>query len=251
MSREADGTQSVTEMTVTVLLSGNITSSYTQADNSVVIPTDTMKQTTYIMAKQHPVNPPELFASILAAHFVTDFAHITKAYVKVVQHRWSRISIDGKPHPHSFLRDGAETRDVEATASKNEQQVELSIKSAIAGLLVLKSTGSAFHGFLQDEYTVLKPTNDRILSTSVDAAWTWTAIHGLAGIEVAAKEGLFDKAYQAAREITLKTFAEDASASVQATMYKMAQLILGAVKEVEAVEYVLPNKHYFEIGEWS
>ncbi|CAF9907557.1 MAG: hypothetical protein GOMPHAMPRED_005144 [Gomphillus americanus] len=254
VSRNADGTQSVTEMTVTVLLSGAITTSYTEADNSVVIPTDTMKQTTYIMAKQHPVNPPELFASILATHFVTDFAHITKAYVKVVQHRWSRISIDGKPHPHSFLRDGAETRDVEATATKKSSEtkiaadeVELSIKSAIAGLLVLKSTGSAFHGFVQDEYTILKPTNDRILSTSVDAGWTWNDIHGLAGVEAAAERGDFDKAFQAAREITLKTFAEDASASVQATMYKMAQLILEAVKEVKAVEYLLPNKHYFEI----
>jgi urate oxidase len=46
----------------------------------------------------------------------------------------------------------------------------------------------------------------------------------------------------------MKIFAEDESASVQATMYKMCDTILAAVPEIEAVDYALPNKHYFEIG---
>lgn len=245
------GTQSVTEMTVTILLSGGISTSYTEADNSVVVPTDTMKQTTYIMAKQHPVNPPELFAAMLSNHFVTTYPHITTANVKVVQHRWARISVDSKPHPHSFSRDSNETRHAEATCSKSSSstnEVSISIKSSIVDLLVLKSTGSAFHGFIQDSYTILKPTDDRILSTSVVANWTWVVMQGLSAVEAAAKDGLFDHAWTTARDITLKTFAEEASASVQATMYKMAVLILGKVKEVKEVEYVLPNKHYFEIG---
>ena len=73
---------------------------YTEADNSKVVATDSMKQTTYIMAKQHPVNPPELFASILANHFTTTYPHIHIASVKVKQHRWTRMMVDGKPHPH-------------------------------------------------------------------------------------------------------------------------------------------------------
>ena len=58
----------------------------------------------------------------------------------------------------------------------------------------------------------------------------------------------FNAAWKAARDITLKVFAEDDSASVQATMYKMCDLILAAVPQVEAVDYALPNKHYFEVG---
>jgi len=57
----------------------------------------------------------------------------------------------------------------------------------------------------------------------------------------------FDKAWENARAITLKTFAEEESASVQATMFKMCEHILEAVPEVENVDYALPNKHYFEI----
>jgi urate oxidase len=211
-----------------------------------------MKQTTYITAKQHPVNPPELFASILANHFVKTYSHIHKATVKVIQHRWARLSVDGKPHPHSFYRDSDEKRNAEAIASRTTgTSTTLSIRSAVSGLLVLKSTGSAFHGFVQDEYTILKPTNDRILSTEVDAAWAWKDISGVEAVEAAAKEGRFDKAWQSARDITLKTFATDDSASVQATMYKMSEQILAAQPEVEAVDYSLPNKHYFEIGMWG
>ena len=51
-----------------------------------------------------------------------------------------------------------------------------------------------------------------------------------------------------ARYITMKTFAEESSPSVQNTMYKMCELILKAAPEVESVDYALPNKHYFEIG---
>jgi len=61
----------------------------------------------------------------------------------------------------------------------------------------------------------------------------------------------FDNAWTAARDITIKTFAEHDSPSVQATMYTMAEKILAAVPEVESVDYALPNKHYFEIGELS
>ena len=220
--------------------------SYTQADNSVVVPTDTMKQTTYIMAKQHPVNPPELFAAILAAHFPAAYPHIKAATVSVIQHRWTRMTVDGSPHPHSFYRDGDETRRAEARATP----AKIAVHSAIKGLLVLKSTGSAFHGFIDDDYTILKPTNDRILSTDVDCGWTWTPFKGLDAVKEMATKGEFDKAWKGAREVTMATFAKDSSASVQNTMYKMCEQILAAEPGVESVDYALPNKHYFEIGKW-
>ena len=203
-----------------------------------------MKQTTYITAKQHPVNPPELFGAILASHFTDKYDHIKKAEVKVIQHRWTRLEVDGKPHPHSFYRDGTETRNVEATSIKGEG---IEIRSAIAGLLVLKSTGSAFHGFNKDEYTILQETWDRILSTEVDAGWKWNTFPTVSDVEAA--KGAFDTAYKSARDITTSTFANDSSASVQNTMYKMCEQILAAESNVKTVDYSLPNKHYFEIGE--
>ena len=219
--------------------------SYTKADNSVVVPTDTMKQTTYIVAKQNPVNPPELFAATLAAHFTTTYKHITAANVSVVQHRWTRMTVDGAPHPHSFFRDGDETRNAEARATADGQ---IAIRSVLKNLLVLKSTGSAFHGYIDDEYTILQPTDDRILSTDVDAGWAWTPLPSLDAVKEAAAKGTYDKAFAGAREITMATFAKDSSASVQNTMYKMCEQILAAQPAVASVDYSLPNKHYFEVG---
>jgi urate oxidase len=202
-----------------------------------------MKNTVYIKAKEHPVTPPELFASILGTHFVETYPHITTANIKIVTHRWTRMTIDGKPHPHSFYRDGAETRNVEAAIHKNKG---IEIRSGIVGLLVLKSTGSQFHGFVRDEYTTLPETWDRILSTEVDSGWSWKTFPSLAAVKASIPK--FDKAWENARAITMKTFAEEDSPSVQNTMYKMCTKILDVVPEVENVDYALPNKHYFEIG---
>jgi urate oxidase len=237
------GVQTVTEMTVCCLLEGEIETSYTKADNSVVVATDSIKNTIYITAKQNPVNPPELFASILGSHFIEKYSHIHVANVNVKTVRWQRLEVDGKPHPHSFFKDGEETRNVEVRVSRQEG---IQIKSSLVGLTVLKSTGSAFHGFVRDEYTTLPETWDRIFSTDVDATWKWKKFDSLNAVKAFAPK--FDSAREAARNTTLKIFAEDDSASVQATMYKMSTQILELVPEIATVTYALPNKHYFEIG---
>ncbi|PYH47550.1 urate oxidase [Aspergillus saccharolyticus JOP 1030-1] len=239
---EKTGVQTVVEMTVCVLLEGEIDTSYTKADNSVVVATDSIKNTIYILAKQNPVTPPELFGSILGQHFVTKYAHIHAAHAHIITHRWTRMTIDGKPHPHSFLRDGEETRNVQVDVVEGRG---IDIRSSLAKLTVLKSTNSQFWGFVRDEFTTLPETWDRILSTDVDAAWQWQRFADLAAVRAAVPR--FDATWSTARDITLKTFAEDNSASVQNTMYKMAELILEKQPLLETVEYSLPNKHYFEI----
>lgn len=245
VQRNADGTQDVTEMTVCTLLEGDIAESWTRADNANIVATDTQKQTVYVKAKQHPVNPPELFASILGSHFIKQYSHIHVAHVSLIVHRWTRMEVDGKPHPHSFLRDGAETRVVEAVVRRGKG---ISIRSGIKGLLVLKSTGSQFHSFHRDEYTRLPEVWDRILSTEVEAGWNWREFADVA--EVEKEQSKFDQAWKDARKITLETFAKENSPSVQNTMYLMGEQILAAAPDVENVEYSLPNKHYFEVGEY-
>jgi urate oxidase len=202
-----------------------------------------MKNTIYIMAKQNPVNPPELFASIVGTHFIETYKHIHVANVKVIVRRWTRMTVDGKPHPHSFYRDGEETRIVEARVIGGKG---IELHSSLSDLLVLKSTGSEFHSFYRNDFTTLPDVYDRILSTSVDAGWQWKTFSGLD--EVKKEAAKFDETFHTAREITMSTFAKDDSASVQNTMYKMCDQILVAAPLVEAVDYSLPNKHYFEIG---
>lgn len=154
------------------------------------------------------------------------------------------MNVDGQPHPHTFLRDGSETRNVQVKVTEGKG---IEIASSIEGMLLLKSTGSQFWGYIKDEFTTLPETWDRILSTEVDAVWRWKHFPSLDTVK--SDTARFDNAWTAAREITIKTFAEDDSPSVQGTAYTMGEKILAAVPQVESVDYSLPNKHYFEIGE--
>ncbi|KAK9471372.1 uncharacterized protein V1510DRAFT_426810 [Dipodascopsis tothii] len=234
--------QYVTEFTVRVMLEGAFDEAYTVADNCNVVTTDTMKNTTYITAKQNPVNPPELFATILGTHFVKKYDHISTATIHIVEHKWTRYEIDGDAHPHAFVRDGEDIRTCDAIVAK-DGSVKLS--TGIEKLLVLKSTGSAFHGYIQDEYTTLPETWDRIMSTEVEASWKWKEYSGVD--EVKAKADEIEKGFQIARKTTLDTFATHESASVQATLFKTAQDILSQTTDITEISYALPNKHYFEI----
>jgi urate oxidase len=93
--------------------------------------------------------------------------------------------------------------------------------------LVLKSTGSAFHGYIHDEYTTLPEVTDRDLSTSVDLAYTFKPISLSPPTDAAKLEfnipGNFtpgsvwdgDAVTIRARNGTLDIFSLDESASVQ------------------------------------
>jgi len=257
-------THHVVEYNVQVLVEGDMETSYTQADNSVVVATDSMKNITYYLAKISPhILSAERFGLHLATHLVSKYAHIHKASVAIEQLRWARIAVDGKPHGHSFLRDGDEKRIVKVLVDGRQGKDKLvgNVSAGINDLLVLKSTGSAFENFIRDEYTTLAELNDRIFSTSVDLLYSFTPfeiaapkdekrlefdkgqIKGAGGL--GAWEGV--KASESARETTLHVFATDESASVQATLYKMGQQLINENAAVDRATYTLPNKHYIPV----
>ncbi|KAH9461079.1 hypothetical protein MJO28_009772 [Puccinia striiformis f. sp. tritici] len=243
----------VVEYTVSVLLEGQIESSFTKADNSVVVATDSMKNTINVFAKTSPhVLTPELFSIHLGLHFVSEYEHIDKAIVTIISHRWSRIPLDQKPHPHAFTRDGNDVTRVEAIVTQsNTGSTSAELITGLQDLLVLKTTGSSFENFIRDKWTTLPEASDRILSTSVDCRCAIKidlpsdnsiAISSITNLGID-----FKTIGKSIRDITLETFATDESASVQATLYKMCQLILTAHPEIVSVSYNLPNKHYIPI----
>jgi len=260
--KEGQKWHEVVEYNVRVLLEGEIETSYTKADNGVVVATDSMKNITYYMAKVSPhVLVPELFAMHLGAFIVGKYAHIQKAFVDVEQLKWARIDVgaEGQPrsHGHSFWRDGDEKRtasvEIDATAGKDKMTAE--VTSGVADLLVLKSSGSAFEGFVRDEFTTLPEVSDRIFSTAVDLKYVYECLQVPASLKSADPPEAVDlgpkfdfgKVAKGARDITLQVFATDESASVQATLYKMAEQILGVNPGVTLVQYALPNKHYIPV----
>ncbi|KAF5100302.1 hypothetical protein D0Z03_000823 [Geotrichum reessii] len=238
--------QEVIELTVRVFLEGEIEEAYTKADNASIVPTDTVKNTVYILAKQYDVWPIERFGAALVNHFVTKYAHIHGAEAHIIQHRWVRYNVQGAPHPHSFIQDGKEVRTATVYTKEGEG---FKITSGIKNLTVLKSTGSMFYGYNVCDFTTLKETYDRILSTDVDAQWTWlpNKITTYKAIDAIAAKGEFDAVYENARNITLEIFALENSASVQATMYNISERLLKEAPLLDTVTYLLPNKHFVEL----
>ncbi|KAI1787500.1 uricase [Ganoderma leucocontextum] len=260
----------IVEYNVTALVEGDIDISYTKADNSVVVATDSIKNITYYIAKTSPhVLVPERFALHVGTHLVSKYAHLKKAFITVEQLRWQRVPISQGPgqtpkdHSHAFYRDGDEKRtvEVEVDASAGKDKLVARVTSGLKDLLVVKTTGSAFESFVRDEYTTLGEVNDRIFSTSIDLTYTFAPVSipkpadgegkvfeaPFAG--EAAKGTPWDGDALAAslRAVTLEVFALDESASVQATLYKMGQRIIAENQHITNVTYSLPNKHYVPV----
>lgn len=235
--------QEVLEATVKVLLRGNFDVSYTKADNSPIVPTDTVKNTILVEARTTDVWPIERFAAHLAEHFVGKYSHVSGVDVNITQHKWTKYEVNGKLHDHSFQKDG---QDVKITNLSYNRNGDFTLVSSLKDLTVLKSTGSGFVNYNVCDYTTLKPTTDRILSTDIDCSWKFDSkkIGSIKNIYKLADQGMFDEAAASVLKITLDRFALENSPSVQATMYNMCSDILDVCPYVYNVSYSLPNKHY-------
>jgi urate oxidase len=218
----------ITDLNVTVTLAGAMDATYLTGDNSGVLTTDAQKNTVYALARDG-VRPVEEFALRLARHFTTVPA-VDRARVRIEEYGWQRIGARGEPHPHSFER-LAGTKVVSACAHAGGRA---EVVAGVDDLILLKSTGSEFHGFLEDAYTTLAPTGDRILATAVAAGW-----------RLAAAEADWAECYRGARAALAEAFAVTHSLSLQQTLHAMGEAVLAARPEVCEVRLSLPNKHHF------
>jgi urate oxidase len=218
----------VTDLNVTVTLAGDMAGTYLTGDNSGVLTTDAQKNTVYAFARSG-VRPVEEFALRLARHFA-QIGSVERARVRIEEFGWQRIHAGGSPHPHSFER-LAGTKIISACVHADGRT---EIVAGVDDLVLLKSTGSEFHGFLADRYTTLEPTDDRILATAVAAHW-----------RISAGGADWAECFRRARTALAEAFAVTHSLSLQQTLYAMGQAVLAARPEVCEVRLALPNKHHF------
>jgi urate oxidase len=163
----------IRDITVRVGLQGDFEEAYTRGDNSRVLPTDTMKNTVYGLARQHAVDRLESFGVALVDQFLSAKLPVSRVTVELEEQPWIRIMVAGRdgrqPHPHAFVRSGTERWCARVTGERKGAVVE----SGTEGLRVLKSAGAGFEGFARDPFTTLEETRDRILATEVSARWRW------------------------------------------------------------------------------
>jgi urate oxidase len=214
------------DLNVTTALTGDLAATHLTGDNAKVLPTDSQKNTVYAFAGEHGIGEVEEFGLLLARHFVSSQPAISRARVSIEEYGWRRLG------PHSFQRDGGETRTATVTVDGEGEWVV----SGVTGLVLLNSTGSEFVGFVRDRYTTLPEARDRILATAVDARWR----HAAAGADWAAS-------YQGVRAALVAAFVQTYSRSLQQTLYAMGRRVLDERPEVVEVRLALPNRHHISV----
>jgi urate oxidase len=236
-------THHIKDLNVSVALCGDMDEVHYSGSNANVLPTDTMKNTVFAFAKECGIESAEQFGIHLARHFVTGQEPIQRARIRIEEYAWRRIetsddnnsrSIGSDEAKHSFVRGGQEVRTSQITFDGETWQVISGLKD----LTVMNSTNSQFRGYTKDKYTTLPEAYDRILATTVQAAWrfNWTS------------EELpmppWERSYAEAKKHLLQAFAETYSFSLQQTLYQMGSRVIDSCPEIDEVRLSLPNKHH-------
>ena len=224
-----DGIHDLCEWTVQVLLKGDFESAHLDGDNSKILPTDTMKNTVYSIARNSAATTMEDYAKELTDFLLNRNPQVSSAAITIESTLWKRLTVDGKPHPNSFMRGSAE---VQTTSVERAQNAPFQIHSGLDQLTILKTAHSAFEGYIKDSLTTLSETKDRLFGTALRAQWHYTS-----------PNLQFDTLRSMIRETMLRTFANHDSKSVQQTLYAMGQSALEAIPEIDDIEITMPNKH--------
>jgi urate oxidase len=222
------------DVNVSTCLRGDFSAAHLVGDQSEVLPTDTQKQTAYAYAKEKGLTSIEEYGLALARHFVHDVEPVQGARVELDEYAWERAVVDGAEHDYTFIRKGQEVRTAAITVSADEDGVGEWVVGGLKDLVILKSTGSEFAGFLNDPYTILEPTHDRVMATSLVAQWRFTTT-----------EVDWDAVYTGVKTQLVKQFAVVQSLALQQTLYHMGKAVLEEFPQLAEVRLSAPNKHHF------
>uniref|UniRef100_A0A3Q3K112 Uricase n=1 Tax=Monopterus albus TaxID=43700 RepID=A0A3Q3K112_MONAL len=212
---------------------------YLTGDNSDIIPTDTIKNTVHALAKLRGVKTIEQFSLDICHHFLTSFNHVLRARVYMEEAPWRRLEKNGIEHPHAFIFSPEACHFCEVEQNLNGI---LMVYSGVKNMKVLKTTQSGFEGFHRDRFTTLQETKDRCFCTSVYSRWRYNSTQDVD----------FDGAWKCIKDTIIEKFAGaydrgEFSPSVQKTLYDTQLLVLNRVPQVDEIEIVMPNEHYFTI----
>ena len=228
VTRHAHGND-LREWTVQVLLRGDFASAHIDGDNSKILATDTMKNTVYSLARSSKATSMEEYAIELIDFLLGRNPQVSSAEVQIASTMWKRLTVDGEPHPDTFMRGSNE---LQTTRVERAQGGAFKIISGLENMVVLKTAKSGFEGYIKESLTTLPETKDRLFGTAVRAEWVYVS-----------DKLDYDAVRANIREVMLKTFAEHDSKSVQQTLYAMAESALTEVAEISEMELAMPNKH--------
>ena len=217
-----------------VAMYGDFTAAHAAGDNTDLVATDTVRNTIYGLAKEGFAASVEEFGKELLAHFVKVGPKVSGGFAEFTEHLWERLPGTGQGgetgHDHAFVRQMPKrTARVETQDGKT-----FTVTSGIEELYVLKTTQSGWANFLLNErFTTLPETTDRVMATFVTAKWEYAT-------DSCDYDAVWERVYSQIQE----TFTDHFSPSLQNTLYRMGEAVLGACPEISRIWFQMPNKHH-------
>ena len=231
--READSHE-VSQLSVKAMMEGDFAPAYTHGDNSTSVSTDTIKNVVNVIARENTGLCTEDFCQVLAKKYLDTYPQIASVALTVHETKWSRLSFDGKPHPHSFVLDSNGKPTVEVLSIRGGATT---MSSGIDGFTFMKSTQSGWENYVKDGYTTIPPTADRMCATSMVASWKWSG-----------KPASYPATNKKILDTVLEVFSMTYSKSVQDSLYRMGEAALAAVPEISEISMACPNMHFIPMN---
>jgi urate oxidase len=227
--KRQSGYHALRDWTVEILLEGDFESCFVDGDNSKILPTDTMKNTVYSLARSSNAECIEDFAQEIVAFLLERNPQVAVARASLSEKAWEHLNTNASPHPTTFVQSSGECQMTDVVAERN---VAPTVRSGFDNLVILKTAGSQFVGFIKDPLTTLPESTDRLFGTALRARWNYLS-----------PAVPFAKLRSKIRGTLLEVFAAHESKSVQHTLYAMGEKVLADVREIADIELTMPNKH--------
>ena len=224
----------VSQLNIKAMMEGDFARTFTYADNSNMVSTDTIKNVVNVVARENTSLSPEEFCQVLAKKFLDTYPQVASVEITSHETKWERLSFGGKPHPHSFVLDSNGKPTVEVTAKRGGAST---LVSGIDGFAFMKSTQSGWENYVKDRYTTIPETADRLCATSMVASWKWSD-----------RPASYPAANARILATLLEVFSTTYSKSVQDSLYRMGEAALAAVPEISEISMACPNMHFIPVN---
>lgn len=205
---------------------------YTEGDNTGLIATDSMKNFIQRETMNFDGNHLEEYCRFLGEKFLGKYAQVEGAQISA-----SDISYAPLAGNVAFVPSGPDTAYARLEIDRTGI---VEAASGVRGFKLLRLGGSAFRGFLRDEYTTLPDLRNRPLHMWLDIEWDYVAPGAaLAAGAVTAR----------AREIVRDVFSSFESGSIQQVLYAMGTKVLADIPTIAEVRLEANNRTWDTIAE--
>jgi urate oxidase len=231
--RAPAGKSAVFGANVLVLLYGDaFWATYTEGDNTGLIATDSMKNLIQRETMNFDGDDLESYCYLIGKKFLSRYSQ-----VEGIQISASAIPYEPLGGSLAFTPSGPDRAN--ARIEVNRTGI-VEIASGVAGFKLLRLSGSAFQGFLRDEYTTLPDLKNRPLHMWLDVEWLY----------IDRSAAFTDGAVTThVRRIVREVFASVESRSIQQLLYQMGVKVLADVAAISQVRFEANNRTWDTIAE--